>query len=91
MTKHTGQYTCEKCKLRCKTKELLNEHVKVCHNKPTLEEKLECPECKKTFATQHSLKQHTAIKHKGTRKPHIGHPEQAKEKNESGNQSLNIV
>ena len=94
MTKHVaGQYICEKCNVRHMTKQKLNEHMKDCHKKQMENEQGNgnCNICDKVFANPHSLKQHNTSKHNSSSKLPLGHPDQAKEKNNSEPKSAHIA
>ena len=93
MTKHiAGQYICENCKVRHKTKQNLNEHMQDCHKKKTVNQPVfNCDSCDKTFATEHSMKQHNTSKHRNDSTLPVGHPDQAKGKNNSANKASNIA
>ena len=88
MTKHiAGQYICENCEEKFKTKPELKEHIDRFH-------KFTCTKCDKVFVSEHSLKQHTAPIHAASqqndiRQLPVGHPEQAKLKNSKNGSKSN--
>ena len=87
MLKHAGQYICPKCNDKHKTKNELNEHMKCTHKVEKDISYVKCGMCDKNFISEHSLKQHTNIKHINDRNIPVGHPLRAQKNNQ---ETLNI-
>ena len=83
MLKHIGQYICDRCNKRHKTKGELTEHIQALLNSI-----LVCITCDKNFESQHSLKQHMSSKHSSERSFPVGHPQRTQLKN---HETLNIA
>ena len=86
MLKHTGQYLCDVCDKRFKTRENLRDHEGV-HKTVNDESVLTCITCDKQFASEHSIKQHMQSKHSSDNNQRlpVGHPQRYQKVNHPQN------
>ena len=73
--------------MQYQSKQKLNEHINTSHKKQTVNQQNEnrCDMCDKTFASEHSLKQHNSSKHQAIPKLPVGHPEKVTSKEKENN------